>query len=263
MNRQLVHSSMHMIEDHKEKSISWSSVYIFSSLTINFIIDIGGGTTDISLITTEDGVFEIKSTTGNIHLGGIDFDNRLLEYCANDFKSKTGIDIKENKRAQIRLRNACERAKIALSSATKTTIEIDWLAQGVDFSVNISRDIFESLWLDLFEKIVEYWDEWIHQSSLQQTDLHDIILIGGSSKIPKIVNMIKTSITHIEPNTFLDPLTSVAVGSIFAFPPQDSPKDIIWFDILILDVVPYAIGIEKWAGYFHPVIEKCSTIPWK
>lgn len=150
------------------------------------IFDLGGGTFDVSLLSIEDGIFEVKATNGHTHLGGEDFDNRLVEKCIAEFKKKSGVDIKNNKRALRRLRTQCEKAKRTLSSAHQTIIECEALAEGEDFNLSLSRAMFEELCIDLFRQCMPPVEQALTDSGLSKSQIHEIVLVGGSTRIPKI-----------------------------------------------------------------------------
>merc|ERR1712121_105770 len=150
------------------------------------IFDLGGGTFDVSILTIEEGIFEVKSTAGDTHLGGEDFDNRLVTHFAQEFKRKNKKDITSNKRALRRLRTACERAKRTLSSSTQANVEIDSLFEGIDFYTNITRARFEELCVDLFKAVIEPVDQALRDGKYDKSTIHDIVLVGGSTRIPKV-----------------------------------------------------------------------------
>merc|ERR1712023_42368 len=150
------------------------------------IFDLGGGTFDVSLLTIEDGIFEVKATNGHTHLGGEDFDNKLLQFCVADFKKKTGLDIKGNARAMRRLRTQCERAKRILSSANRAHIEAEALADGEDYSTDVSRAKFEELCIDLFRQCMPPVESVLKDSDTSKGQVHEVVLVGGSTRIPKI-----------------------------------------------------------------------------
>ena len=150
------------------------------------IFDLGGGTFDVSLLTIEEGIFEGKATNGHTHLGGEDFDNRLVEYCSSEFKKKSSIDISNNPRALRRLRTQCEKAKRILSSAHQAPIECETLAEGFDFNISISRAKFEELCMDLFKKCMPPVENVLKDSGLSKGQIHEVVLVGGSTRIPKV-----------------------------------------------------------------------------
>jgi len=150
------------------------------------IFDLGGGTFDVSLLAIEEGIFEVKATNGHTHLGGEDFDNKLVDFCMNDFKKKSGLDISKNPRALRRLRTQCEKAKRILSSAHQAPIECETLAEGEDYNTNISRAKFEELCMDLFRKCMPPVENVLKDSQVGKGQVHEVVLVGGSTRIPKI-----------------------------------------------------------------------------
>jgi len=150
------------------------------------IFDLGGGTFDVSVLAIEEGVFEVKATNGDTHLGGEDFDNRIVSFCMNDFVKKTGIDISKNPKAQRRLRTQCEKAKRILSSAVNATIECEALGDGIDYTFSLSRAKFEELNIDLFRKCIQPVENVLKDAGLSKSQIHDIVLVGGSTRIPKV-----------------------------------------------------------------------------
>jgi len=170
------------------------------------IYDMGGGTFDVSLLTIEDGIFEVKATAGDTHLGGEDFDTRIVEHCIKEFGRKNkGIDLTENHRALRRLRTQCERAKRTLSSSTNATIEIDSLAEGVDFSCSLSRAKFEELCMDYFKGSMLPVEKCLKDSGVAKKDITEIVLVGGSTRIPKVQAMIQEFFNGKEPNKSINP----------------------------------------------------------
>ena len=156
-----------------------------------FIFDFGGGTFDVGILTIEDGIFEVKSTAGDTHLGGEDFDNRMVNHFMTEFKRKHKKDISENKRAVRRLRTACERAKRTLSASAQASIEIDSLFEGVDFYTSITRARFEELCADLFRGTMEPVERSLRDAKFDKSDIHEIVLVGGSTRIPKIQKLLQ------------------------------------------------------------------------
>ena len=161
------------------------------------IFDLGGGTFDVSLLSLEDGLFEVKATNGHTHLGGEDFDNRLVEYCAGEFRRKTSIDLKENAKALRRVRASCEKAKRALSAATQATVDIDALMDGQDLNVTITRSKFEDLCIDLFKKCIPPLENVLKDAKMSKSEINEVVLVGGSTRIPKIVSMEKNQINQL------------------------------------------------------------------
>jgi len=154
------------------------------------IFDLGGGTFDVSVLTLDDGIFEVKATAGDTHLGGEDFDSRIVNFCVTDFKRKHKKDISNNKRSMRRLRTACERAKRTLSAANTTTIEVESLFDGIDYTYTLSRARFEELCSDLFRGTLDTVEKVLCDSKMGKSDIHDVVLVGGSTRIPKIQNML-------------------------------------------------------------------------
>merc|ERR1712188_77940 len=178
------------------------------------IYDMGGGTFDVSLLTIEDGIFEVKATAGDTHLGGEDFDNRIVDVCMQDFKRKNrGKDLAGNQRALRRLRTQCERAKRTLSSSTQATIEIDSLYEGIDFSCSISRARFEELNMDYFRNSLSPVEKVLRDSGIDKRSVHEIVLVGGSTRIPKVQTLLQEFFNGKEPNRSISPDEAVAYGA--------------------------------------------------
>ena len=228
------------------------------------IFDCGGGTFDVSLLTIDDGVFEVKATAGDTHLGGEDFDTRLMEHFMKEFKRKTKIDILGNKRAMRRLRTACERAKRTLSSTASTTIEIDSLADGIDFNTSITRARFEELCMDLFRKTMDPVERVLQDSKMSKGQIDDIVLVGGSTRIPKIQSMLSDFFNGKELCKSINPDECVAYGAaVQAAILTGSDKNSKVNDILLLDVAPLSMGLETAGGVMTKLIERNTTIPSK
>ncbi len=173
----------------------------------------GGGTFDVSILTIDDGIFEVKSTAGNTHLGGEDFDNRMVSHFISEFKRKHKKDISDNKRAVRRLRTACERAKRTLSSSTQANLEIDSLYDGIDFYASITRARFEELNGDLFKLTLEPVEKALHDAKIEKSDIHEIVLVGGSTHIPKIQRILSDFFDGKELNKSINPDEAVAYGA--------------------------------------------------
>jgi heat shock protein 1/8 len=228
------------------------------------IFDCGGGTFDVSLLTIDDGVFEVKATAGDTHLGGEDFDTRLMEHFMKEFKRKTNIDIMGNKRAMRRLRTSCERAKRTLSSTSSTTIEIDSLADGMDFNTSITRARFEELCMDLFRKTMEPVERVLQDSKMSKGQVNDIVLVGGSTRIPKIQSMLSEFFNGKELCKSINPDECVAYGAaVQAAILTGQDKNSKVNDILLLDVAPLSMGLETAGGVMTKLIERNTTIPSK
>lgn len=227
------------------------------------IFDLGGGTFDVSVLAIEDGVFEVKSTSGDTHLGGEDFDNRLVDFCKREFKNKTKMDISNNKRSMRRLRTACERAKRTLSNATMANIEIDALFEGVDFYTSISRARFEDINSDLFKQTLEPVRLAIQDAKLDKGKIDEIVLVGGSTRIPKIQQMLQDFFNGKALNKSINPDEAVAYGAAVQAAILSGNNDEAVRDVLLIDVTPLSLGIETAGGVMTNLIERNSTIPTK
>jgi L1 cell adhesion molecule like protein len=177
------------------------------------IFDLGGGTFDVSLLTLDDGIFEVKATAGDTHLGGEDFDNRMVSYFIEEFKRKYKHDISKNQRAVRRLRTACERAKRTLSSSTQASIEIDSLYEGIDFYTSITRARFEELCIDLFRKCIAPVEQVLRDGKMDKKSIHEIVLVGGSTRIPKVQQLLQDFFNGKELNKSINPDEAVAYGA--------------------------------------------------
>merc|ERR1719426_321645 len=177
------------------------------------IFDLGGGTFDVSLLTIEEGIFEVKATAGDTHLGGEDFDNRMVDYFLTEFKRKFKKDLKSNQRALRRLRTACERAKRTLSSSTQAHLEIDSLFEGIDFNSTITRARFEDLNMDYFRKCMDPVEKVMRDAKLSKSQVNEVVLVGGSTRIPKIQSLLADFFNGKEPCKSINPDEAVAYGA--------------------------------------------------
>ncbi|KAL4743215.1 heat shock 70 kDa protein [Aspergillus similis] len=259
------------------------------------IFDLGGGTFDVSLLTIEEGIFEVKATAGDTHLGGEDFDNRLVNHFVTEFKrkhkkvrsfrsmlilgrvygygrrispncgvmSQLKLDLSTNARALRRLRTACERAKRTLSSAAQTSIEIDSLFEGIDFYTSITRARFEELCQDLFRGTMEPVERVLRDAKIDKSSVHEIVLVGGSTRIPKIQRLVSDYFNK-EANKSINPDEAVAYGAaVQAAILSGDTSSKSTNEILLLDVAPLSVGIETAGGVMTPLVKRNTTIPTK
>ncbi|KAH8417989.1 hypothetical protein KR222_009816, partial [Zaprionus bogoriensis] len=228
------------------------------------IFDLGGGTFDVSILTIDEGsLFEVRATAGDTHLGGEDFDNRLVNHFAEEFKRKFKKDLRSNPRALRRLRTAAERAKRTLSSSSEATIEIDALFEGHDFYTKISRARFEELCGDLFRSTLQPVEKALNDAKMDKSQIHDIVLVGGSTRIPKVQSLLQNFFSGKSLNLSINPDEAVAYGAAIQAAILSGDQSSQIKDVLLVDVAPLSLGIETAGGVMTKLIERNSRIPCK
>ena len=227
------------------------------------IVDAGGGTTDISLLTIEDGVIEVKATGGDTHLGGEDIDNKIVNYVIDELKKKHKIDLTDNKKAIRRIKTVAERAKRTLSSSVQTTIELDSIYDGIDLNISLSRAKLESLCSDIFNRILNPIDLVIKDADINKNDIEEIILVGGTTRIPKIQELLSNYFNGKELNKSINPDEAVAYGASIQAAILSGIKDDKLDNLILLDVCPLSLGIETAGGVMKVLIPRGTQLPTK
>ncbi len=227
------------------------------------IYDLGGGTFDVTLLSIDDGIFEVKSTAGDTHLGGEDFDRRLVEHFLSDFKRKHKLDPSNSKRSMRRLQSACESAKRTLSSSTVATVEIDSLFEGIDYNASITRARFEDMCSDLFRKTFEPVEKVLGDAKVSKSAINDIVLVGGSTRIPKIQDQLSSFFNGKQLCKNINPDEAVAYGAAVQAAILGGVKDDKVNELLLLDVIPLSLGIETAGGVMTTLVPRNTTVPCK
>ena len=227
------------------------------------VFDLGGGTFDVSLLTIDGGVFEVVSTNGDTHLGGEDFDHRILDYLLKKIKKQHGKDLKNDKTVIQKLKTEIEKAKRHLSSSLQATLEIDELEPGFDFKDTLSRAKFEELNMDLFKKTMAPVEKVMEDSGFKKSEIAEVVLVGGSTRIPKVQTLIKDYFNGKEPNKGINPDEAVAYGAAVQGGILGGEYSDQTGDLILIDVTPLTLGIETVGGVMTKIIPKETVIPCK
>ncbi|VDI78532.1 heat shock 70kDa protein 5, partial [Mytilus galloprovincialis] len=225
------------------------------------VFDLGGGTFDVSILTIDNGIFEVIATNGDTHLGGEDFDQRVMEHFIKVYKKKTGKDMRKDKHAMQKLRREVEKAKRALSSAHQTRVEIESLFEGNDFSETLSRAKFEELNMDLFKSTMKPVQKVLDDANMKKSDIDEVVLVGGSTRIPKVQQLLKDYFSGKEPNRGVNPDEAVAFGAAVQGGILSGEEET--GKLLLMDVNPLTLGIETVGGVMTKLIPRNTQIPTK
>ena len=227
------------------------------------VFDCGGGTHDVSILTLDGGIFEVKATGGDTHLGGSDIDNAIVDYLCEDIKKKHKVDVKQNAKALKRLNIAAERAKKNLSSSATTSIEVDSLIEGVDYTLTLSRAKFEQLGDPIFRRTIEPINRLLTDAKMSKSDIHEIVLVGGTTRIPRVQQLLSEYFGGKDLNKSLNPDEAVAYGAAVQAAILTGQGNQKTSELLLLDVAPLSLGIETAGGVMTKIIERNTTIPTK
>jgi len=225
------------------------------------VYDLGGGTFDVTVLTVDNGVFEVLATNGDTHLGGEDFDHRVMEHFLRSFKKKTGLDASNDKRAIQKLRREVERAKRTLSTQHKATVEIESFFQGEDLKDSLSRARFEDLNMELFKRTLGPVEQVMKDAKLSKNEIDEVVLVGGSTRIPKVQQLLKDFFNGKEPNRGINPDEAVAYGAAVQGGILSGEEEMA--DMILLDVIPLSLGIETVGGVMTTLIPRNSFVPAK
>jgi len=227
------------------------------------VFDLGGGTFDVSLLTIDSGVFEVIATNGDTHLGGEDFDNRVLDYLMKKIKKTHNTDVSKNKSAIQKLKSEIEKAKRTLSSSPQTTLEIEELVEGLDYKDTLTKAKFEELNMDLFKKTMDPVEKVMTDGGMKKSEIHEVVLVGGSTRIPKIQQLIKDYFNGKEPNKGINPDEAVAYGAAVQGGILGGETSEATDGVVLIDVTPLTMGIETVGGVMTKIIPKGTVIPAK
>ena len=254
---------LRIINEPTAAAIAYGLDKIMEKSKTILIFDFGGGTHDVSLLTLEDGLFEVKATAGDTHLGGEDIDNRIVDYVVEEFKKKHKVDLFENKKALRRIRTASERAKRSLSGSTQSIIEIDSIHDGIDLSMTLTRAKFESLCVDIFNKTLEPVSKVLQDAKVGKADIDEVVLVGGSTRIPKVQELLTNFFGGKELCKNINPDEAIAYGAAVQAALLSGMKDKTLDSIVLLDVTPLSLGVETAGGVMTTLIPRGSTLPTK
>ncbi|KAJ7495375.1 heat shock protein 70 [Mycena latifolia] len=227
------------------------------------VLDIGGGTFDVSLLVIEEGIYEVKAVAGDAHLGGEDFTNLLVNHFAAEFRRKHQIDLYSNERALLRLHTACERAKQTLSTASETTVEIDDIVEGIDLHAPLTRPKFEGICTSLFQRLREPIEKVLRDSKIDKTKVDEIVLVGGSSRIPRIVKVVSEFFNGKAPYTNINPEEAIAYGAAVQAAILSGDTSERTQDVMLMSVTSHSLGIETAGGVMTALIKRNTTTPHK